>query len=55
MIRPPGREEVESAKVWTKDSVECGVLIHVEVRTPRDAEIPRRTYVYNYRVFDMLQ
>jgi len=28
------------------------VLIHVEVQTARDAEFPRRMYVYNYRVFD---
>jgi hypothetical protein len=28
------------------------VLIHVEVQTTRDADLPRRIYVYNYRVFD---
>lgn len=28
------------------------MLIHVEVQTTRDAEFPRRMYVYNYRVFD---
>jgi predicted DNA-binding ribbon-helix-helix protein len=28
------------------------VLVHVEVQTARDAEFPRRMYVYNYRVFD---
>jgi hypothetical protein len=28
------------------------VLIHVEVQTTRDADFPRRMYVYNYRVFD---
>src|SRR5262249_45129138 len=39
-------------KVWTKDGIECWVLIHVEVQTARDAEFPRRMYVYNYRVFD---
>jgi hypothetical protein len=27
-------------------------LIHVEVQTTRDAEFPRRMYVYNYRIFD---
>jgi hypothetical protein len=26
--------------------------VHVEVQTARDAEFPRRMYVYNYRVFD---
>jgi hypothetical protein len=39
-------------KVWTTGGVECWVLIHVEVQTTRDAEFPRRMYVYNYRVFD---
>jgi hypothetical protein len=39
-------------RVWTKEGVECWVLIHVEVQTARDAEFPRRMYVYNYRVFD---
>jgi hypothetical protein len=28
------------------------VLVHVEVQTTREAEFPRRMYVYNYRVFD---
>jgi hypothetical protein len=39
-------------KVWTRDGIECWVLIHVEVQTTRDAEFPSRMYVYNYRVFD---
>lgn len=48
-----GRRYVDKlVKVWTKDGVECWVLIHVEVQTTRDAEFPRRMYVYNYRVFD---
>src|SRR5258708_29475805 len=48
-----GRRYVDKlVKVWTKDGIECWVLIHVEVQTTRDAELPRRMYVYNYRVFD---
>ncbi len=48
-----GRRYVDKlVRVWTKDGVECWVLIHVEVQTARDAEFPRRMYVYNYRVFD---
>ena len=48
-----GRRYVDKlVKVWTKEGVECWVLIHVEVQTTRDAEFPRRMYVYNYRVFD---
>ncbi len=48
-----GRRYVDKlVKVWTKDGVECWVLIHVEVQTTRDAEFPRRMYVYNYRIFD---
>ena len=49
-----GRRYVDKlVKVWTADGVECWVLIHVEVQTARDAEFPRRMYVYNYRVFDV--
>jgi hypothetical protein len=36
----------------TTDGAECWVLVHIEVQTARDAEFPRRMYVYNYRVFD---
>jgi len=48
-----GRRYVDKlVKVWTLDGVECWVLIHVEIQTTREAEFPRRMYVYNYRVFD---
>ena len=48
-----GRRYVDKlVKVWTTDGAECWVLVHVEVQTARDAEFPRRMYVYNYRVFD---
>jgi len=48
-----GRRYVDKlVKVWTKDGAECWVLIHVEVQTAREAEFPKRLYVYNYRVFD---
>jgi hypothetical protein len=48
-----GRRYVDKlVKVWTKDGAECWVLIHVEVQTAREAEFPKRLFVYNYRVFD---
>lgn len=48
-----GRRYVDKlVKVWTKDGIESWVLIHVEVQTAREAEFPKRLYVYNYRVFD---
>lgn len=48
-----GRRYVDKlVKVWTKEGVECWVLIHVEVQTSRDAAFPQRMYVYNYRIFD---
>jgi hypothetical protein len=48
-----GRRYVDKlVKVWTTEGVECWVLIHVEVQTTRDAEFPRRMYVYNYRIYD---
>ncbi len=48
-----GRRYVDKlVKVWTKGGAECWVLVHVEVQTARDADFPRRMYVYNYRIFD---
>jgi len=48
-----GRRYVDKlVKVWRLDGTEAWVLIHVEVQTARDANFPRRMYVYNYRVFD---
>ncbi len=48
-----GRRYVDKlVRVWTLDGVERWVLIHVEVQTAREAEFPRRMYVYNYRIFD---
>jgi hypothetical protein len=48
-----GRRYVDKlVKVWTKDGTECWVLIHVEVQTTREADFPKRMYVYNYRLFD---
>ncbi len=48
-----GRRYVDKlVKVWTAEGVECWVLIHIEVQTTRDAEFPRRMYVYNYRIYD---
>jgi hypothetical protein len=48
-----GRRYVDKlVKVWTRDGVECWVLIHIEVQTTRDPEFLRRMYVYNYRVDD---
>jgi hypothetical protein len=48
-----GRRYVDKlAKVWTRGGAECWVLVHVEVQTTRDADLPQRMYVYNYRIFD---
>jgi hypothetical protein len=48
-----GRRYVDKlVKVWTRDGAECWVLIHVEVQRAREADFPRRIYVYNYRIFD---
>jgi hypothetical protein len=48
-----GRRYVDKlVMVWTRDGVECCVLIHVEVQTTHNAEFLRRIYVYNYRVLD---
>ncbi len=48
-----GRRYVDKlVKVWTKDGIECWVLIHVEIQTTREADFPQRMFVYNYRVYD---
>jgi hypothetical protein len=48
-----GRRYVDKlVKVWTRDGSERWVLIHIEVQTAREAEFPKRMYVYNYRIFD---
>jgi hypothetical protein len=39
-------------RVWRRDGVEQFVLIHVEIQGQRDADFPKRMYVYNYRLFD---
>src|SRR6266542_1467408 len=42
-----GRRYVDKlVRVWTKEDVEVWVLIHIEVQTTRDAEFPRRMFVY---------
>ena len=48
-----GRRYVDKlVKVFTTGGAEQWVLIHIEVQTEREAEFPRRVYVYNYRIFD---
>jgi hypothetical protein len=39
-------------KVWTKQGKEAWVLVHVEIQSQRDISLPKRVYVYNYRIFD---
>jgi hypothetical protein len=39
-------------KVWTKEGKEAWVLVHVEIQAQRDDNLPKRVYVYNYRIFD---
>ena len=39
-------------RVWRRDGVEQFVLIHIEIQGQRDADFPKRMYVYNYRLFD---
>ena len=39
-------------KVWSLDGQEARVLVHVEVQGEVDRDLPKRLYVYNYRIFD---
>ena len=42
-------------KVWRRDGAEQYVLIHIEVQGERDSKLPRRMFVYHYRLFDAHQ
>ncbi len=48
-----GRRYVDKLiKVWRRTGEPLGLLIHLEVQTQREADFPKRMFVYNYRVFD---
>ncbi len=40
-------------KVWLRDGTDLWLLIHIEIQSQREAEFPRRMFVYHYRIFDM--
>ena len=39
-------------QVWRRDGTPQMVLIHLEVQGQREADFPKRMFVYNYRTFD---
>ncbi|MGO9923268.1 MAG: cytosolic protein [Isosphaeraceae bacterium] len=39
-------------EVWLKSGEERWLLIHVEVQTWKEGDLPKRMYVYNHRIFD---
>jgi hypothetical protein len=48
-----GRRYVDKlVKVWRKNGEERWLLVHVEVQVWREGGIPKRMFVYNYRIFD---
>ena len=48
-----GRRLVDKlVKVYTLAGSEAWVLIHIEVQGQEDADLDKRMYVYNYRLFD---
>jgi hypothetical protein len=48
-----GRRYVDKlVKVYLKDGQERWILIHIEVQGSKEADFPRRIYVYNHRLFD---
>ena len=40
-------------QVYTLDGKENWVLVHVEIQSQHDQNLPKRMYVYNYRFFDL--
>jgi hypothetical protein len=42
----------ELVKVWQKNGLETYVLIHIEVQSQKDQELPKRIYFYNTRISD---
>lgn len=39
-------------KVFLRDGSETWLLIHLEIQSYPDPELPKRLYIYNYRIFD---
>ncbi len=39
-------------RVWRRDGGEAWVLVHAEVQNQEDADVARRMFVYNYRLYD---
>src|SRR5688572_23161329 len=39
-------------KVWRTSGEEAWILIHIEIQSQRDAGLPKRMFVYHYRIFD---
>ena len=40
-------------RVWKKNGEEMWVLVHVEVQAQKKETFPLRTFVYNYRIYDL--
>jgi hypothetical protein len=39
-------------KVWRTSGEEAWILIHIEIQNQRDTGLPKRMFVYHYRIFD---
>jgi len=48
-----GRLADKLFKVWSMEGEEIRVLVHVEVQAQKKAEFSHKTYVYNYRIYEL--
>src|SRR5262249_35477679 len=40
-------------RVFLKNGEEAWLLIHIEIQGEKEADFPKRMFVYNYRIFDL--
>ncbi|MDM8522748.1 hypothetical protein QUF80_05185 [Desulfococcaceae bacterium HSG8] len=50
-----GRLADKLFRVWKKNGEEAWVLAHAEVQAQKKTDFPRRTFVYNYRIYDVYE
>lgn len=50
-----GRLADKLFQVWKKNGEELWVMAHVEVQAQKKTDFPHRTFIYNYRSYDLYQ
>lgn len=51
-----GRRSIDKlVKLWMKSGKEIWVLLHIEIQAQPDKKLPKRIFIYRYRIFDKYQ